>query len=98
MTLHDQMTTEQIEGIVKTMMTDKEPVKFTLDVSSAWLILSALQWSSRQPDIGDHLRFLFVDIGVRIQNELATRHPDAWPVMRAGWDPSEDLEIGEETK
>ena len=82
---------EQME-IIKKVMSDKTVVPIQIDISDAWLLLSALQLVYRHPELSQFMKDAIFAYGDKFAERIIENHPAAAPLIQMGWDVSYDVE------
>jgi hypothetical protein len=80
------------EEITAEVMTDLSVLPANTSVQRMWLILSALQYTWRDPQLSKPTRDTLRDIGNGCAAAILSRHPDARRLIDAGWDVDYDVD------
>lgn len=78
-------------AITSKVLSDKRPLAVTIDMSAAWLIVTALQLTVRHPGIHEPLRQELTHIALQFQDRIIEEHPEAEHLLKAGWDTAHDV-------
>lgn len=74
------------------ILSDQEPIRFTMSVADVWLMISAVQLAQRHPGMHGHTREHFASIIAQMSQAIIARHPEAERLFAMGNNPAEDVD------
>lgn len=78
-------------ALMRIVFEDKELLTFQTDSQSAWCALAGLQLAWRHPGLSPVLKTLIEHLARQLQQAIIDRHPEAEPILEAGWNTDWDV-------
>lgn len=86
------MNEQEAMNRIVAAMADETPLNVTINISEAWLLVSAIQSLTRNPGLGDPTKERLVEIAMQLADPIIERHPQSEDVLEMGWNPAYDVE------
>lgn len=84
------MSEEHDLEITRQVMSDPVKIEAEVTLAEAWLLLSAIQFSTRVPNMSTEMLEAMTRVGRKWQRKIAKLHPEAEQILEAGWYASRD--------
>lgn len=78
--------------VTERVMLDKTPLTVDIDIQSAWMLVSALQLTTRHPEISDVMKGILTKIARQFQGRIVETHPEAEELLEMGWNEAYDVD------
>jgi hypothetical protein len=86
------MDEERFLEVTAKVMSDSTPLPLTIQIKEAWLLISGLQFLTRNPHLGKPTLAIFAHIAKQFQSAIVKLHPEANPLIEMGWDERFDVD------
>lgn len=83
---------ERFLEVTAKVMSDATLLPLTIQIKEAWLLVSELQFLTRNPNLGKPTLAIFAHIAKQFQQAIVELHPEANPLIEMGWDERFDVE------
>lgn len=73
------------------VMQDEKPVNLTINLGSAWILVTGIQLATRHPDINEPMKAMLTAVARQFQDVIIEVHPEVEDLLERGWDATYDV-------
>jgi len=81
----------ELEALMRRLWVIKKPIRWSMRPREAWIILSVIQFASRNPMLTPTHQKLMRELGDQLQRAIVAIEPEAGQYLEMGWDPQFDV-------